>query len=143
MSVAKFFYVLSAIAFIGVVFIVGLLAEWSFNPKLILFYPHGTTLKVINSPIKAGSYLKYDLDYCKYTSDVSTIFTTLVGKNVYTLTEVQRNIPVGCRTYIISDVYIPPFVTPGTYHLEITVQYQPNPIRTIQYFTKTTNFVVQ
>lgn len=140
--VNKFFYVLSIIAFIGVAILFILVGYWMFFPRNIIAYPKGTTWKVLNSPVKAGSYMHYELYYCKYTQDISTVYQTLAGKNIYTLAQIQRNIPVGCRSYTISDVYVPPTVPPGMYKLYITIEYHPNPIRTVQYFAQTTEFEV-
>ena len=139
---SKFFSILAVIAFVGVAFLMGVFYYWAIFPDNIISYPRGTTFPVVNAPIKAGNYLKYKIYYCKYTKDLSTIFTTLVGKDIYTLPLTRRNIPIGCRSYIISDVFIPPYTTPGIYHVEIAVQYQPNPIRAVQYFVKTDNFQI-
>lgn len=111
-------------------------------PENIIAYPEGTTLPVVTKTVKAGSYLKYQLNYCKYTQDISTVYQTLAGHNIYTLAQIQRNIPVGCQHLVITDVYIPPTVPPGTYTLYITVEYHPNPIRTVQYFVHTVPFQV-
>ncbi len=140
--VNKFFATLAIISFFSVIILMGIVSYWTFFPRNIIAYPRGTVWQVTNSPIRAGSYLKYNLYYCKYTQDISTVYQTLAGKNIYTLASIQRNIPVGCRNYTISDVYIPPTVPPGKYILYITVTYHPNPIRTVEYFAQTTWFDV-
>lgn len=134
--------VLSVIAFLILASIVGVFLYWEFFPKDIISYPAGNVFPVITKTVKAGGYLKYKLYYCKYTEDISTVYQTLVGHNIYTLAAIQRNIPTGCQTRIISDVYIPPTVPPDTYVLHLTVEYHPNPLRTVQYFVVTQPFQV-
>ena len=133
---------ISIFAFIGALFLMGVAFYWEFFPENIISYPHGNHFAVLTKKVKAGSYMKYQLNYCKYTEDISTVYQTLVGHNVYTLAPIQRNLPVGCQSRTISDIFIPPTVPPGTYTLQITVVYHPNPIRTVEYFVDTDPFEI-
>jgi len=138
----RFFFILSGIAFIGVIALMVISSYWLFFPQNIVSYPYGTVFPVVTKTVTAGSFLQYQLKYCKYKDDLSLVFLTLVGQSVYTLVPVERNLPIGCQKRIISDTYIPPTVPPGTYQLYITVEYRPNPLRVIQYYTVTKPFKV-
>lgn len=133
--------VLASFTAICIAIVIGIVIL-TFFPKEIISYPKGTEWPVTNSPVTAGSYVHYNLYYCKYTEDISTVYHTLAGKNIYTLGNIKRNIPTGCHDVTITDVFIPDSVPAGKYRLHITVEYHPNPIRLKQYFLQTKEFEV-
>lgn len=141
-SFTKIMSVISGITLFIAAILVGVVLYWEFLPANVVTYPYSKTWPVINKTVQDGGYLEYKLSYCKWSTDVSMIEETLVGHNVYTLAPIQRDLPVGCQSRVISDTYIPPGVPPDKYTLFITVEYRPNPVRVVRYYTQTTSFRV-
>lgn len=141
-NLQRFLYAASIIVIISALAVLLLLGYWLFFPQNIVAYPRGMTFPMVTKEAKLGSYVTYKIYYCKYKQDVSTVYITLVGSAIYTLPPVNRTIPIGCGYRTVSDTYIPVTVPPGKYHLEILVRYHPNPVRTVDYYVKTTDFTV-
>jgi hypothetical protein len=98
---------------------------------------------VINSPMYPGDPVKYELSFCKHTNNVATVHRDLVDGETIALTDITGSFPEGCRNkVIVATTNVPDTANPGRYYLEVTDEFHPNPIRTIQVRYRTSYFTV-
>lgn len=114
----------------------------------LLFFPFKTIefknkpFPVLNSPVSAGTVVKYKVDYCRYTNVPSQVTRTLVGPTLVTISEDSASTDVGCRSLVSSTVLIPDYVPEGIYHVKLNFCWQVNPLRNICEETGTQDFRV-
>lgn len=100
---------------------------WEFVPDNVV---------VINGPVttdktvyKQGERISYTFSYCKTKKLPGRISRTLVNSTYIVFSPIMSDLPVGCREITTSDLTIPDYADPGTYHIEGTGEYQINPLR--------------
>lgn len=104
----------------------------------LLFFPPRVTdltnIQVSPKVVHAGQTLVVEADYCKKVDAVSVLirdFSQVGGQNVVIpLTRVASTDPVGCGKFV-NYVMIPTKLPKGTYRVDLTFEYQANPIRTV------------
>lgn len=132
---------LSWVAILSANFLIILLAVWMFWPYKTITFKNGEQ-KVLNKTLRGGSYLSYEVDYCKYTKIVPIVTKTFIDGILYVLPpNIAIEKPVGCAK-IVSQVYIPKALPPGKYILKSSYRYQVNPVRFIDVVTETEKFEV-
>lgn len=87
-------------------------------------------LEVMNSPIKAGGLLYYEVNFTKNTDKRPVIYRRFVDGLIYNLPPSYPLNEPGTRTNITS-VDIPKGLPAGKYTLESRTCYQMNPIREV------------
>jgi hypothetical protein len=126
------------LAMAGIVLFVGL--WWTVYPyKTVEFKTD--TFKVINKEVKAGGLILYDVDACKYTTQKPEVDAIFVDSIKYLSAEQFAKLAEGCRITRV-ERHIPQSLPSGRYHLEVTVRYPVNPIRTIIKTMETDEFEV-
>ena len=107
-------------------------------------------VKVLNSPVHPGEPITMNLHYCKFAALPAKLIRQLVGEftnpsgyDVIPITDksLTSNVPPICTTQKVS-ILIPMTVPEGTYHAQTTVQYDINPVRTINVVWITDKFQV-
>ena len=116
---------------------------------LMLFWPTSTPFVWhslnVNSPQKAGTYMEYDVNYCKNTNNKGVIERSLVGvgstNGGYVAPEIPGIIQKGCGTAHIS-LYIPSTVPSGTYTLFISASFPVNKLRSEAFSEVSNTFTI-
>lgn len=129
------------IIFLGsVVFVYYRFIDGSFNPIVDISDLHTT-----KSAYQRGELLQISSSFCK-TKTVNTTFQWKLIDHIVTTFPEDSKIPgKGCFKDKVTDVAtIPTLLSPGNdYHLEVTVFYEINPLRTIEYTFKSNNFEIK
>lgn len=82
---------------------------------------NNSPVPVLNSPIKAGDVLAYEVDYCRYT-DVPSYFTrTLQGPALITIAQGSGKGEKGCHKTRIQNTTIPTYTPSGKYFLSVDI----------------------
>lgn len=93
----------------------------------------------IETPVvHPGDYIKYELDYCKFTQVVPTSKSQLIDGQIVPLTPVTGgNLPLGCHV-TERQVRIPETVNPGHYYYNKELDYSINPLHVdrVYYYTE-------
>jgi hypothetical protein len=140
----KSLHILSVLIFIGLFigyFFVGLIAYWLFWPYQTLVV-NTNPAEVVTPYVERGQYLQYILDFCKYSNAPVTVHRTLDDGQIVFLQDTEGQLPLGCRSTISSNVIIPQTINTGVYYLNVTADYQVNPIRTVSVHYVTQKFTV-
>jgi hypothetical protein len=113
-----------------------------------LFYPYKTVtfkqpFKVLNSPVKAGSDMYIQVEYCKYTTEIPTVTSHFIDGIAYDVpTKPVTAKEMGCGVTTITE-NVPINLPPGNFKdLQRVYTYRPNPIRTINVVTITEPFTI-
>lgn len=89
-----------------------------------------------------GDPIQWTDTYCKYKALPVKISALLSNGLLYHYTPIERNAPVGCSK-VVSDIrYIPEYAEPGIYHVEITLEYKINLLRSESYKQVSNNFEI-
>lgn len=105
----------------------------------LLFWPFKTLefnqpmLKVLNTDhvVKQGEDLKYEVDYCRFTTKQARIVRNLQDGILYILPTEYTQQPTGCQVVYLT-IEIPKAVAPGKYTLHQSIEFELNPLRTDQ-----------
>jgi hypothetical protein len=124
--------------FLGLAFIVFL--YWSLYPYKTVEY-RTEKFKVVTKEVRQNGILLYDVDACKYTNVKPEVDAIFVDSIKYLSAEQFAKLIEGCRITRV-ERHIPESLPLGKYHLEVTVRYPVNPIRTIIKTTSTEDFIV-
>jgi hypothetical protein len=117
-----------------------LLGYWLVYPDDVVVVTKPVT---VNSEVyHPGERLTYTLSYCKTRKLVGNVVRSLINGTRLTFTTVQSDLPVGCHTVNVSDLVIPDYADSGTYHIEATIEYKINPIRTFEVYFKSQEFKI-
>lgn len=100
-----------------------------------------TPYPVLNKEVKQGEVLFYIIDYCKATEAQAVVRRQFVDGIIYATPEVTANLKKGCGI-VKNTVTIPHNLPAGEYYLDITINYEVNPIRVISKNAVTENFTV-
>lgn len=115
---------------------------WPVKTLEIVGYNDSNPVVIQNDVIHKGDILIYDLNYCKYTNKSSIVHRSLIDGQIINLADTPGRLPTGCHTTTIQTAIIPETINPGTYYLDVTVEYDVNPFRTEYLHYKTTYFTV-
>ena len=117
------------------------LGYWALWPvKVIEFNPVVTTDKTLYHP---GERITYTISYCKFTDLSGTVDRAIINGTRTTFTQITGNMTTGCHTVSVSDLVIPDYLDDDVYHIEASIEYQINPLRTQIAKWKTQEFKVQ
>ncbi len=105
-----------------------LLGYWALWPVKVAEF--NSPIQVDKTVYRPGERITYTLDYCKYKDIGGTINRALVNSTRTVFTEITGNMAIGCRVTKVSDLVIPDYMDDGDYHIEASIEYQVNPIRT-------------
>jgi len=110
---------------------------------LEVFKPNIQPYKIMNEnkTVKIGDNVIYQVDACKFM-DISAISRrSFVNAIEINLPPKETSVVKGCnKTQML--VQVPNEIIPGTWHLEINIEYKINPLRSKIYHLKTENFQV-
>jgi hypothetical protein len=134
-----FYYVAIFTIFLGFGSIF-LILFWLLYPYNILVFKEGNGT-VLNTQVKNGGYLQILQIRCKNIAIPGVIDRQFIDGIVYQVPTFTTNRSIGC-TNTIEYVYVPKALPEGTYHIDNTITYKPNPIRTVIYTVRTNNFTV-
>ena len=109
-------------------------------------YPYKTSTqvqpyKVITHEVKQGELLKYEMEYCKYTTKIPTVERQFIDGIIYTVPQGNAQIKKGCGK-IVNSILIPQALPIGTYYVHSTVSWKMNPVRIINQEFITEKFIV-
>jgi hypothetical protein len=119
---------------------IGIFAWWRFYPYKIVEYfdlPY-----IIDVPVlQAGDTLTYHFKYCKHTDLTPKIQRDYVDGIIFKSSNTFSLAKKGCGTVYINEK-VPETLPGGYYYLQVTIEYQVNPIRKITYINRTQQFQV-
>lgn len=133
---------------IGLAFIfcsMALAFYWIFLQPDVIKFNNPKAIQLDKSVYTLGERITYTLDYCKTKNIVGVVNRSLQDTYRITYSTVNSNIEVGCHVVKINDLTIPDFIKGDgkTYHLEITGQYQLNPLKTQMVVLRTVDFLIK
>ena len=115
----------SAIALIAFFMVIIL---YPFKPVEVFNAP----FPILNKEVKRGDYLEMVVDYCKY-GDYSLRVTKSFSDGVFFQGKTSSGrLPSGCHKVVDASEQIPMTLPTGEYELQILVEYDVAPFRTIQ-----------
>lgn len=100
-------------------------------------------IKVLSEHIISGSWLVYEINYCKgdaYSDMYADVQISFVDHIVNNTPMTRSGMAIGCRVENQFEA-VPP-VPPGKYYLEMTRQYQVNPIKKVTVFSRSQEFEI-
>lgn len=142
MNKGKIISYLSLILIVFVAAIIGYAVFMSVYPfKTIDYMNSPFPILNDNQTVKAGDFVRFTVDYCRYTDLPTHVSRSLENDIIYTLASSDVKNPTGCKTSI-SQTLIPLGIAPGKYKLFITVSWNVNILRTIVKTIETQEFNV-
>ena len=103
-------------------------------------------IKVDKSSYKIGDPVIVSNAFCKHRSILATTALQIVDGQIITMVAHQNNLPIGCygvsKPFLSQATIIPKGIAAGTWHLEWTVTYEVNPIKTITYKRRSVDFQI-
>lgn len=115
---------------------------WWFYPyKPIVYLTPQYKIMNENKTATVGGQLVYQVNYCKYVDVIPTITKRYVDGILYDTPQSKGVVARGCH---ITNVYntVPETLVPGTYKMDLVIDYQMNPIRHIIYNNQTEEFTI-
>jgi hypothetical protein len=94
-----------------------------------------------NTIVKRGEMLFYTANYCKKNNLPAKVTRSYMNSIIYVTPTTITNRPSGCNSLIIGTI-VPSELPPGKYFLEMSYQYQVNPIRKVTVIQNTEEFEV-
>jgi len=101
-----------------------------------------TAIQVNKSTYRAWDRITYTIDYCKYVKVKARAYRALVNGTITSYTPIEWSFDIWCRVSKKSDLIIPEFTESDTYHIETTLEYRVNPIRTETVYWRSVDFKV-
>jgi len=92
---------------------------------------------------KPGERIAYTFSYCKTQQIPGTVTRAIVNDIRITYTDIYSDLPIGCHTVTVADLTVPDFLPSGLYHLEVSGEYQVNPLRVDRNSWRTVDFQVK
>lgn len=127
------------IAALGLMFLFGFWMLYPYQP--VVFNDEVYPVLNENKTVEQGGILKYEVDYCKYVEQVPVVIKKYVDGLIYETPEGRGVVYQGCRVQIVDNV-VPENLIPGEYYMQITVDYEMNPLRHVVYNNTTERFTV-
>lgn len=113
---------------------VGTMLCWTLQgfDKPVVEFPKGLNFEQYE--VKAGDSVTLEAGYCKNVQTSSTsIARSFQDELTYYLPVQQSNVSVGCNLNYKTVISIPENLPPDVYTYNMTITYQVNPIKTVQY----------
>lgn len=89
-----------------------------------------------------GEQLNYEFDYCKFRDVPAEMYGSYIDTVKIDMPVVKLKSPVGCGKKISSYFKVPKILPSGTYHFEVELIYQVNPIREVRVKYQTADFQI-
>lgn len=104
--------------------------------------PNVQPYKAITKEVRRGDIFIYEADLCKFKASSPTVVRRFVNDSIMLSQPVEiTNVKAGCgKTHIPTEV--PEIITPGVWHMELTITYEVNAFRNKVYRLKTEDFRV-
>ena len=119
--------------------------DGNINP-VIVYKSDSFALQTDKTVYHRGEVVYIQFSFCKYRRIPATVNWRLVDGQVILFSPIQKDIPIGCygddKPYLTSTIRIPMNAPLGVWHLEGTVFYVINPIKTQEQESKTMNFTI-
>jgi len=138
----NFLYYLSVVTFTMTLVLFGLLTYWLYYPFVVITIENDRSVPVNTQEYRVGDRIEYQLRYCKKLPLVGTIHRAIVNGTRTAFTTIQASLPLGCHTANIAELTIPTYFDPDVYHIETTVEYTLNPLRTERVTWRSVDFRV-
>jgi hypothetical protein len=133
---------ISYITLIAVFIFVCIVIYWSIYPyKPIVYQDKEYPILNENKEATQGGILKYQVNYCKYTTIVPLVLKRYVDGIMYDTPYSRGVVTIGCHSQVVDNL-VPETLPPGKYHMDIVVDYKMNPIRNLIYNNKTEEFTI-
>lgn len=91
---------------------------------------------ITNKPVPAGSVVMYEVHQCRYTTANAHVIRRLISQdqpNLYIpLGSTDTEAPLGCYTFAPPPIILPEETPPGNYKIEFSLNFEVNPLQTIQ-----------
>lgn len=97
--------------------------------------------QVLTPQVNQGGNVKYVVEFCKVHPGVVDTTTTLVNSTLHVVRSSKSGLGKGCYSFIQS-AYIPEYITPGQYHIEIAEEESVNVLRTERTLFTTESFEI-
>jgi hypothetical protein len=98
-------------------------------------------VNVLDKEVRAGGFLKYEIDYCKYTDNTSDVTRAFINGIIFTTPSITTNNPLGCHKNV-HQIVVPSELPSGEYALRTVWTYQINPLRKVSVSSTTDKFMV-
>lgn len=109
---------------------------------LEIIKPKTQPYKVLTPIVYQGEQLIYEIDACKFVEVTSNVSRRFVNGVVINLPSVNNNVKKGCFKSP-TGVIVPKEVPPGTWYLQLDIEYKVNFLRTATYHFTTEKFLVK
>lgn len=96
---------------------------------------------VTDTTVQRGKTLTYIADYCKFIDAPAEVTRSFSDGLSFATPQTTTNLPNGCHKQQVT-IEVPKSIPPGTYRLDIQLDYHLNPLRTASYHFKTVDFSV-
>lgn len=135
------FYKFSMFMFVVIFFTICLVVYWIVYPyKTVVF--NKEEFEITTPVVKQGGFVHYLNDYCKFIDLPAKVTRSFINGLIYVSPSTIVNRPKGCNSFDIA-VKIPEELPPGKYQMEMSYQYQINPVRVITIKHNTEEFEVR
>ena len=138
-----FLYLNSIFIVVGILF----LSYLAFIDGVVLNKPityNGNVFTTDKQIYYVGDTVKVNIQFCKMRNLEGTVQWALVDTYIYYMPQIKSNVPVGCYTDKYFDAgFITKAIVPGKYHFEGVRKFEVNPLRTVYYNYKTTDFEIR
>ena len=138
----KLLHILAYVTMTLLSWVVLLLLFWRVRPYQVMDIKNSNAIQVEKTVYKAWERITYYIDYCKHISAKAKVYRSLVNGTVTVFTPVEWTLSIWCKIQKKSDLIIPEYTEPDTYHLEATLEYQVNLIRTETVHRRSVDFKV-
>lgn len=106
------------------------LALWPFKTVTVT-----EPIIISNKPVAAGSVAEYEVEQCRYTDSTARVIRRLESVDepqlYIPLGATETRAPVGCYTFKPPAIVIPTETPPGRYKIEFDLNFEVNPLQTI------------
>lgn len=127
--------------FLGGMILVSLIFLYLMFWPVEIIKPNVQPYKIQTPIVHIGGQVIYVIDACKYRETTAQVSRRFVNGVIFMLPPVTNNVPKGCFITPTS-VTIPSEITPGTWYLQLDIEYKVNFLRTKSYHFKTDTFQV-
>lgn len=91
---------------------------------------------------RTGETLNYEFEYCKIRNVPAKMYGTYIDTVKIDMPVIEIKTPIGCGSRIANFYKIPKLLPSGTYHFEVELIYQVNPIREVRVQYRTEDFEI-
>jgi|WetSurMetagenome_2_1015567.scaffolds.fasta_scaffold54131_4 hypothetical protein len=134
------FYKFSMFIFGVIFFTICLVTFWMTYPYKVITFNRNEF--IITTPVvHQGGFVHYMNDYCKFMDLPAKVTRSFIDHIIFVTPVTAVNRPLGCHNFDIA-VLIPTELPIGHYQMEMTYQYQVNPVRIITLKALTEEFEI-